>query len=686
MSKCIVIIGMRGSGALLLARLLNICGVEAGNSLLAAEEQDRTGYFETEDITELNELILKELNSCWYDCNPLPSNWSELERIKAYGNEVKSIIARDFNGAELFLLKDQRIAILLPLYLKVFRELNVQPYFVVAQRPPLETAKLLERRWAFPLSHSLKLYKRYRESIEKFASNQPVIEVNFQEIFNNPLEVIKKIEKEFNLKFQHSEKIEKEIAGFIKRNLNHYHHLNESDILIETAEELDQQREIIKSLDGKINFLKEKLLRIENSLTQRLKRQFNKIFKKVFPSFIVKRYFNVLRRYKKQDIALLNQNSSSVPVRSVNAAYQIKATDILFLSSKADYGREAKTLYDIAQETARYYNIKIAFLHWGPLLPHFAKQFPVVSVDKRNLANYYGESLFLRANPNLVYVNGLDNLMSIYEAPSLGMPIILHIYEPAETIKQCLKNYLLRTVIQSAAGLVVASEEAKNILVKKAGCSSYQITTAPPFVSSREILARSNLIDAKTVRQELGAGKNDIIALSIGEASVKNGLDIFMDACKIIQASGGNNRIKLVWLGKIPEEAEAIDCILNNNKSLIFAGAKDNPYPYLKAADVFVLPSLSSDLPLTLLEAMACEKPVVVFQKNKQSSAVIKNCGITVKKANAQSLAKTLLDFADEDKGKIQWRGRKAKEIQQKYYEKDIVMPQIITAIKELLK
>jgi glycosyltransferase involved in cell wall biosynthesis len=44
-----------------------------------------------------------------------------------------------------------------------------------------------------------------------------------------------------------------------------------------------------------------------------------------------------------------------------------------------------------------------------------------------------------------------------------------------------------------------------------------------------------------------------------------------------------------------------------------FAGVQSNPYPWMKRADLLVLPSRREGTPNTLLEAIACECPVVVL-------------------------------------------------------------------------
>ena len=43
----------------------------------------------------------------------------------------------------------------------------------------------------------------------------------------------------------------------------------------------------------------------------------------------------------------------------------------------------------------------------------------------------------------------------------------------------------------------------------------------------------------------------------------------------------------------------------------MFCGMKENPFPYMKKAEIFVLSSISEGFPNVLVEAMCCERPVI---------------------------------------------------------------------------
>jgi len=70
---------------------------------------------------------------------------------------------------------------------------------------------------------------------------------------------------------------------------------------------------------------------------------------------------------------------------------------------------------------------------------------------------------------------------------------------------------------------------------------------------------------------------------------------------------------RLVILGKGPKRRELESTVKENDleEDVLFPGFVDNPYKYMKQANVFALSSKWEGLPTVLIEAMACGTPVV---------------------------------------------------------------------------
>ncbi len=79
---------------------------------------------------------------------------------------------------------------------------------------------------------------------------------------------------------------------------------------------------------------------------------------------------------------------------------------------------------------------------------------------------------------------------------------------------------------------------------------------------------------------------------------------------------------------------------------------QNNPYKYLRNAKFFVLSSENEGLPNLILEALACETPVVSFDCLSGPSEMIfhKQNGLLVENQNVQKLTEAMNLFVEDEK------------------------------------
>jgi glycosyltransferase involved in cell wall biosynthesis len=96
-----------------------------------------------------------------------------------------------------------------------------------------------------------------------------------------------------------------------------------------------------------------------------------------------------------------------------------------------------------------------------------------------------------------------------------------------------------------------------------------------------------------------------------GRMTPVKGFDLAVKSAKQLKTKG----LPFLWyfVGDGPQrkEFEALIAQYNLEEEIVFAGMQKNPYPYMKACDVYVQPSYEESLGLTMVEAMSLEKPVV---------------------------------------------------------------------------
>ena len=112
--------------------------------------------------------------------------------------------------------------------------------------------------------------------------------------------------------------------------------------------------------------------------------------------------------------------------------------------------------------------------------------------------------------------------------------------------------------------------------------------------------------DQEASRARLGIPTGVPVAVCVGRLSRQKGQDVLLRAWPEIHRLFPEARLILVGDGEARPELEQMAV-----PQVFLKGAKDNPRDYLLAADVAVLPSRWEGMSLSMLEAMACARPVV---------------------------------------------------------------------------
>jgi len=137
--------------------------------------------------------------------------------------------------------------------------------------------------------------------------------------------------------------------------------------------------------------------------------------------------------------------------------------------------------------------------------------------------------------------------------------------------------------------------------------------------------------------------------LSIGRLHPQKGFDIAVEAAVLLKKQGLN----FVWniIGEGAERIALEQAITKNGleKQVVLLGIKENPYPYIKQATIFVQPSRYEGKSIALDEAKLLHKPIVVtnFTTAKDQITHLKNGVICA--MDAQSLANALADLLQNE-------------------------------------
>jgi glycosyltransferase involved in cell wall biosynthesis len=143
-----------------------------------------------------------------------------------------------------------------------------------------------------------------------------------------------------------------------------------------------------------------------------------------------------------------------------------------------------------------------------------------------------------------------------------------------------------------------------------------------------------NSVDVDMTRQLAEAGGNPYRGkgphlVAAGRLSREKGADVLLDAMPLVRAAISDADLTLLGEGPLKPDLLAQRERLGLTGAVHLTGFQPNPCPYLKHADVFVLPSRFEGLPLVVLEALAVGAPVVASNCPGGVREILSDCPIT---------------------------------------------------------
>ena len=151
--------------------------------------------------------------------------------------------------------------------------------------------------------------------------------------------------------------------------------------------------------------------------------------------------------------------------------------------------------------------------------------------------------------------------------------------------------------------------------------------------------------------------------LSIGRFCTAKNFDNVPDICRRILRSGINVRWYLIGFGS--DEAliqrKIVECGMEDH--VVILGKKTNPYPYIKACDLYVQPSRYEGNSVSVHEAQILGKPVVITDYATSASQLENGIdGIIVPMENEKCAAALACILKDEAKQSFLVRNESGKD------------------------
>jgi len=165
--------------------------------------------------------------------------------------------------------------------------------------------------------------------------------------------------------------------------------------------------------------------------------------------------------------------------------------------------------------------------------------------------------------------------------------------------------------------------------------------------------------------------------IAVGSLLPVKGFDRLIRASKIIADKGYKFELHILGMGQEEEKLQDLIKDLNLSEFIKMKGFVNNPYPYMKQADVFVMSSISEALPTVLCEAMILGKPTLVTNCSGCRELVSSGEYGMMAEQNDVDLANKMIQYLSQPELVIEYGARSLKrselfddkKIIQEYYD-----------------
>ncbi len=221
MSSCTIVLGMHRSGTSALAGILSKAGIDFGNRLLPAQEQNPKGFWEHQDIVALHEKALHALGSSWDAIEALDLKWDQEPFINTFQGDLQEILHRDFSRSVHWGVKDPRLCRLLPLWRDVLEKIGCQERYVLILRHPIEVAQSLRVRNSLPEIRASLSWLEHTLSAEYNSRSKPRIWLRYEDLLSDWRCALSPLLNDASVDLHLTPEICKEIDTFLDPHLRH---------------------------------------------------------------------------------------------------------------------------------------------------------------------------------------------------------------------------------------------------------------------------------------------------------------------------------------------------------------------------------------------------------------------------------------------------------------------------------
>jgi hypothetical protein len=224
---CVIVCGMHRTGTSAVTRVINLLGADVAKDLVPPQVDNIRGFWEPRELVRIHNELLQALGSSSADPLPLPDDWLNSPAAERAQRQLTGVIDAEFSESRLFVVKDPRVARLLPLWLKLLDDIGVGAAVVIPFRNPLEVAASLEKRDHMPAGTSMLLYLESYLKAELASRGKRRCFVSYDQVLRDWRQLERKLQELLGVRLPaRGADQAAAVERFLSPNLRHHWHCN----------------------------------------------------------------------------------------------------------------------------------------------------------------------------------------------------------------------------------------------------------------------------------------------------------------------------------------------------------------------------------------------------------------------------------------------------------------------------
>jgi glycosyltransferase involved in cell wall biosynthesis len=220
-----------------------------------------------------------------------------------------------------------------------------------------------------------------------------------------------------------------------------------------------------------------------------------------------------------------------------------------------------------------------------------------------------------------------------------GVPVITTVHGKSYYHEMWRRRFAYRLIARWSK-MVAVSEDIRTFLITQVGIKEDRVVTIHNGIDVKAYRDRSQ---GESAQQN---GRTEYVIGAVGSLYPVKGHTYLLKALAIVLKSQPHVVCKIAGQGRLLHQLQAEAADLGIANQVTFLGLRHDIPQILQSIDVFVLPSLSEGLPLSVLEAMAAGKAVIATDVGGISEVVQnERTGFVVPPKDPEALASRILQL-----------------------------------------